>query len=68
MELKEVNFKVVECKNILINHKREIIFANFDINIIKRIFYMMMVITKKVRHLWIPNFQSISDKTLYIRI
>ena len=35
MKLKEVNFKVVECKNILINHKREIIFANFDINIIK---------------------------------
>lgn len=35
MELKEVIFKVVECKNILINHKREIIFANFGINIIK---------------------------------
>ncbi len=35
MELKEVNFKVVECKHILINHKREIIFANFGINIIK---------------------------------
>lgn len=30
MELKEVNFKVVECKNILINHKREIIFVDFE--------------------------------------
>ena len=29
MELKEVNFKVVEYKNILINHKREIIFVDF---------------------------------------
>lgn len=35
MELKEVNFKVVECKNILINYKREIIFVDFGINVIK---------------------------------
>lgn len=35
MELKEVNFKVVECKNILITHKREIIFVDFGINVIK---------------------------------
>lgn len=35
MELKEVNFKVVERKNILINHKREIIFVDFGINVIK---------------------------------
>lgn len=35
MELKEVNFKVVEYKNILINHKREIIFVDFGINVIK---------------------------------
>lgn len=34
MELKEVNFKVVECKNILINHK-EIIFVDFGIKVIK---------------------------------
>ncbi|CRI08361.1 conserved hypothetical protein [Staphylococcus argenteus] len=35
MELKEVNFKVAECKNILVNHKREIIFVDFAINVIK---------------------------------
>lgn len=35
MELREVDFKVVECKNILIKRKREIIFVDFGINVIK---------------------------------
>lgn len=39
MELKEVNFKVVECKNILINHKREIILQISALTSLKNFLY-----------------------------